>query len=250
MPEPTPPRDPSICFDPDAQCYRMPARPSLSFRRCSEFVESFFEPFDGPKIAEKLVTSYAKYAERTVEELVAEWDKAADDGTAVHGEVQRFIQEGLEPGSLRARHAANWLDAAYPAEDCVRESEVIICHEDLRVAGTADLLVRKISGDRWVLVDWKTNKKIERRPFNNKRGVRGPARAWPDCNYFKYSLQISLYRYVLETRRHLAFDGQLIVHLTEAAAVPIPCDYLRSQVEALIDHDISGPAMFAAFDAL
>lgn len=246
----TNPRTSEVLFDPARHAYHMPERPGLTFRRCSEFVESFFEPFDGPAIAQKLIKNYPKYADRTEEELIAEWEGAAVAGTEVHAQVQRYIQEGAEPTAPRALRAKAWVDEKYPSSDYVREPEVVVHEANLRIAGTTDLLARRMDADTWELLDWKTNKKIETRPFQNKKGIRGPARAWPDCNYFKYSLQLSLYRFLLEHHRGLRFSRQVIVHLTEDGVVPYPCEYLRSQVEAMIDHDISGPAMFAALDAL
>lgn len=240
------PRTPGLSFDPALQSYSLASQPARVFRRCSEFVGSFFDPFDGPAIAKKLVETHDRYRDRTVEDLLAEWAAASDEGTQAHAEVQGWVLGGAEPASPKALAATAWLAENFPSSDFCLEPEVPICDPDLGLAGTADLLVRPKGGDRWVLIDWKTNKKIDRVPFKDKRGVRGPARAWPDCSYFKYSLQLSLYRYLLEGRRGLRFSHQMIVHLTPDGAVPMDCAYGRGHVDLMLDHDMPRPDLFAA----
>lgn len=239
------PRTPDLRFDAERQAYSLSSRPDLVFRRCSEFVGSFFEPFDGPAIAQNLVANHSRYKDRTVEELLAEWDSAAVEGTRAHAEVQDWILAGTEPTSPKALGAVRWLAENYPSAAYHLEPEVPICDPDLRLAGTSDLLARPHHSERWTLIDWKTNKKIEMSPYKDKRGVRGPARAWPDCSYFKYTLQLSLYRYLLESRRGLRFEHQMIVHLTEGGAVVLDCPYHRGHVDLMLDCDMPRPDPFA-----
>lgn len=233
-------RTTDVIFDAERQTYHMPAQPELTFRRCSDFVESFFEAFDGPAIAKKLVTTHPKYADRTAQDLINEWDAAAKAGTQVHGEIQHYIQAGIKPTTPRALHAVAWLDKNYPSADYLRESEVIVFDASLRIAGTLDLLVHPRGGGNVVLIDWKTNKKIDMTPFRDKRGIAGPAKKWPDCHHFKYSLQLSMYRTLLESRESrckLRFDEQKIVHLTEEGANPIPCNHHPKYIKQMIEHD-------------
>lgn len=248
--EPSSPESAEVVFDPASSGYKLIARPDVVFRRCSEFVESFFEPFDGRAIATKLVCSHPRYVDRTVEDLLAEWAAAGEQGTAVHGQIQQYLLRDAAPEDPRAQHAVRWLEATYPKEEFLRMPEVVVHEENMKIAGTTDLLVRRRGGGRWVLLDWKTNKKIETKPFKGKCGIRGPARRWPDCNYFKYSLQTSLYRYLLEEQRGLAFDGQMLAHLTPDGVVPYPCEYLKAQVELMVDYDVSSPGLFAVLEAL
>lgn len=230
-------RTAEVMFDAERQAYVMPAQSDLRFRRCSDLVESFFEAFDGPAIAQKLVTTHPKYAGRTAQELLDEWDAASIAGTHVHSEIQRYIQTGVKPTAPKAEHAVAWLDKNYPSADYLRESEVIVFDASIGLAGTLDLLVHPRGGGSVVLIDWKTNKKIDMVPFRDKRGILGPAKKWPDCHHFKYSLQLSIYRTLLESRCKLNFDEQKIVHLTDDGANPIPCDHHPKYVKNMIEHD-------------
>lgn len=232
-----PVRTTEVRFDAALNNYVMPAQPGLVFRRCSDFVESFFEAFDGPAIAEKLVTKHPRYAGRTAQDLLNEWDAAATAGNQIHAEIQRYIEDGTKPTLPRALHAVAWLDKHYPAAEYIRESEVVVFDASLKLAGTSDLLLRRRAGGFWTLIDWKTNKKIDMVPFRDKRGIRGPARKWPDCHHFKYSLQLSLYRTLLESSRKICFDTQKIVHLTEDGATQILCDHHPKYIKQMLDCD-------------
>ena len=68
--------------------YSLKSDPSLEFTSCTSFIKEFFRKFDAPAVAQKLVSTVPKYANHTIDELLAEWTAAADHGTAVHEELE------------------------------------------------------------------------------------------------------------------------------------------------------------------
>ena len=52
-------------------------------------------------------------------------------------------------------------------------------------------------------------------------------------NFIHYTLQLSLYRYILETYYGLSINNQAIVHLTTKGIVVYNCDYLDTTIEAI-----------------
>ncbi|GIS42763.1 MAG: hypothetical protein Ct9H90mP15_08030 [Candidatus Neomarinimicrobiota bacterium] len=59
-------------------------------------------------------------------------------------------------------YRAEWLKEKKKNPDNTFYSEVIVYSEELKVAGTIDLLVYNKEQDMYHLVDWKTNKRISK----------------------------------------------------------------------------------------
>ncbi len=225
-------RSSEIRFDRNSESYILAARPTLTFKRCSEFVGSFFEEFDRKKVAERLVSTNSNYRGRTAVSLQREWDSARRDGTQVHEDIANSIGNSNAPTLSKSRIAMQWLQQSYP--DYVREAEVIVYDEQLALAGTIDLLLRRKASNRCILIDWKTNRSIAMKAYNDKRGIKGPARSWADCDHVKYSLQLSLYRFILEAHYGFSVDEQFLIHLTDSSAKTIPCVYMKREVAQML----------------
>jgi ATP-dependent exoDNAse (exonuclease V) beta subunit len=65
------------------------------------------------------------------------------------------------------------------------------------------------------LVDWKTNKRIDKNSFRNKKGILPSSEHLEDCNFVHYSLQLTFYRYILERYYGLEIGSQTLFHLKE-----------------------------------
>ena len=87
--------------------YSLKSDPSLEFTSCTSFIKEFFRKFDAPAVAQKLVSTVPKYANHTIDELLAEWTAAADHGTAVHEELEYFISENKAVSLEKSRHGAS-----------------------------------------------------------------------------------------------------------------------------------------------
>jgi len=226
-----------MALDETTHTYRLSREPGLEFVSCTEFIGRFFESFDGPEIAARLVASSPRYRGRTVQSILDEWQQAADDGSRVHAEIEQSLTSERDALSDRASHAVAWLKEALPAARYDYLPERIVYSEELRIAGTVDLVARERDSGDCVLVDWKTNKKITREPFRGKRGIRGPARQLDDCHVVRYGLQLSLYHYLLETEYGIDPGKQLLVHLGPWGAEPIACAYARETVAELLEFE-------------
>lgn len=113
--------------------------------------------------------------------------------------------------------------------------------EGLRIAGQADLIVK--NGNDISILDWKTNKEIKKRSFYNKSKKKNTMMKYPlnnieDCNYQHYTLQLSLYAYILQKLNptfnikelkivHIARDGKQTVYDLE---------YRKNDIERMLKH--------------
>lgn len=77
-------------------------------------------------------------------------------------------------------------------------SEIIVYDEDYKLAGTIDcLLFDPIKNIFW-FVDWKSNKKISE--SNKWSNLLPPLQKYENSDLIKYSLQLSIYRYIVEKK--------------------------------------------------
>ncbi|MBK8660973.1 MAG: hypothetical protein IPN18_03865 [Ignavibacteriales bacterium] len=78
------------------------------------------------------------------------------------------------------------------------------------------LFITPVTG-KYDIYDWKTNKSIDEYGYGGKRGTRPPTYDLPDCNFYHYSLQLSLYKYLLENYHDVKI-GNLISSAFQAGS--------------------------------
>ena len=101
-----------------------------------------------------------------------------------------------EPKAIKA---IEWLNQYKMKASFDIYPEVIVYSEKLKICGTIDLLLFNKTNNKYVIMDWKTSKRISSKAFKNKKGNHPVTSNLDDCNFNHYSLQLSLFRYILET---------------------------------------------------
>ena len=214
--------------------YRLSTHPDHTFTSVTTFIEQFFEGFDAPKVANKLINNYPKYAGRTVESLIADWDAAADHGTKVHHEIEQWVKDGIDPVDSKAINGKDWLHGYSLKSDIDILSEVIVYSTELSIAGTVDILAKDNSTGWYEIIDWKTSKKIEMVSYGQKMGTHDITKNIMDCNFYHYSLQLSLYRYILETYYGIKIHNQLIAQLHDDGVNAHVAPYMKEEIIAML----------------
>ena len=228
--------DTNINLEEKTHEYTLLDRTDVSFTSVTTFIEEFFEGFDALKIAEKLINNYPKYAGRTVESLIADWDAAADHGTKVHHEIEQWIKDGIDPIDIKAINGKDWLNDYKLKSDIDILSEVIVYSTELSIAGTVDILAKDNSTGLYEIIDWKTSKKIEMVSYGQKMGTHEITKNIMDCNFYHYSLQLSLYRYILETYYGLKIHNQLIAQLHDDGVNAHVAPYMKDEIIAMLGY--------------
>ncbi|MCP4181313.1 MAG: hypothetical protein GY756_26420 [bacterium] len=171
------------------------------FISVTAFVESLFKKFD----KEKISYFYAKKHGLSQEKVLLEWDKKASDSRELGTNVHEFCEAYLlnrdlpEPISEKAkllfRHAEEKLEKLLIDFSLV-SSEKIIFSEQIKLCGTADLIMREKSTNRVYLLDFKTNNAIDK---TNKWGkyALSPFSQFDDNNFTHYIIQLNAYRKLL-----------------------------------------------------
>ena len=93
--------------------------------------------------------------------------------------------------------------------------ELKIFDEETRVAGAVDLLAYHIDSGELVIIDYKSNKEIQRYNAYNEYMLK-PLQHLPDINYYHYSLQLNGYQYIIEKNTHLKLrNNHFIIWINE-----------------------------------
>tara|TARA_B100001173_G_C16006767_1_gene555900 strand:+ start:145 stop:924 length:780 start_codon:yes stop_codon:yes gene_type:complete len=201
--------------------YILKDEPDFKFFSVTEFIHRFFEPFDRVGIAKNLIKRSPKYRGKKIDEVLEDWSKGAIRGTIVHNAIEDFIKKNKTPifseHSYMANVAINWIKNIRSKKPGLEFfSEVIVYDKALGVAGTIDLLVYDKEKNIYHIVDWKTNKKINKQPFGNKRGITEASSHIGDCNFNHYALQLSFYKYILERSYNLEVEKLYLFHIKDS----------------------------------
>jgi ATP-dependent exoDNAse (exonuclease V) beta subunit len=177
----------------------------------------------------------------TAKTIQKEWKATGDDGTLVHSIIEKHIlgtlaydEELLAP--KKALNGIAFFNKLFGSFDrATAEPEVRIYDDVHKLAGTVDLVITDKTTGELTLVDWKTNSTISDKDYGkeNPNPITGHL---PDANLTHYTLQLSLYAYILETFYERKVKSLKIVHLTEDKAIPMEVPYMKDIVLEMLAH--------------
>ena len=153
-----------------------------------------------------------------------------------HAELLMNGVEIPEPHSPEFKQVRAIYDALLLRGMTPHRTELCIFHCGLRVAGQIDALFLD-SDSRLVIVDWKRVRNLRTVAFDP---LRYPLDQLPDCNYWIYSLQLNLYRYIVETEYAHNVSGMFlaVVHPDQPSPRLIEVPRLEAEMRALHDFEI------------
>lgn len=206
----------NIDFDAENHSYLIEGLP---VRSVTSILKDFVKPFDSLYWA----TQKAQKDSKNVSEVLEEWNTnnkiSKVKGSLVHAFIQSKLDIAVE-------------DFLYPEETIVKmfgydpiqqpfhkiielvqkflsdiqekmypiASEFIVGDLDLRVCGTIDQLFFNKKSNQLEIWDWKTNKQIRTKSYYNH--IKELSHI-PDTEFDQYSLQLSMYKYILEKNTNI-----------------------------------------------
>ena len=188
------------------------------FMSVTTFVHLFIEPFDADKIITRMLCSpqwsKSKYYGMTREKIKHDWDEnrdaAATAGTKLHYDIECYYNMmRVENSSVEYGHFLAF--ARIFGELVPYRTEWIIYHEQLRLAGSIDMVFKNSDGSVDIY-DWKRVKDITK---NNKYGkwMKGIIEHLPDTNYWHYALQLNIYKAILVEMYNIRVRNLYLVSL-------------------------------------
>lgn len=183
-------------------------------------VHFLFPAFDAYTIISKMMGSKrwtsSPYFGKSPEGIKRGWDRNRDIpasvGTAMHEHIEMYYNdEPHETTSKEFRTFSEYVNDFRDLEPFRREWEIF--DELAMVAGSVDMIYRGPDNPGCVIiVDWKRSKDIK----TSNRWQRGNdplTRHLQDCNFVHYSLQLTLYKNILENRYGRTVTGTFFVIL-------------------------------------
>ena len=217
----------------------------------TRLIEEYANEFDSEGMAEKV----ANKENRSVEEVLAEWKYKADFACAKGSTCHEFVQ------SLWSGNEYKWIDfydnhdynmavikiqnQAHNFENDYKEhlehliDELPIGSEEFDIASCVDhLFYNKLTGEV-VLVDYKTNSYMS--GYNKKaysKKMKVPLNHLNDDALHHYYIQLSIYKYLIETYTPLKIGEMFIVYMSENIEnyeiIEIP--YLEKEVKKILEN--------------
>jgi ATP-dependent exoDNAse (exonuclease V) beta subunit len=262
------PRDRAIHFDEPTHVYTV-KNDSKGYISTTGFLHQFFGHFDADAIISKMMSSpkwkQSKYYGKTAEEIKGEWAEngrvASEAGTAMHLAIEMFLNASPQyrdavtrdlPLTDFAEELAHkyipqetydtiewkyfmrfWKKYGDDLEPYRTEWEVWV--EEIRLSGSIDMIFRRKSDGKFLIYDWKRSKEIKTE--NRFQSGLGPVSHLPDSNYWHYSLQLNVYRWVLEKYYGLEIADMylLILHPNAPSFKRIRLNVLEDEVEGMIN---------------
>ena len=206
---------------------------NVEFQSVTEFIGVFFQEFDEEKIARKLIQT-KKYAQMSIKDILNDWKERRDRGTIIHQQIEHFLLSKNYNQNTNSLDEKSKQGICFLKEKCIPNTdnylfpEIKICSEKLQIAGTIDLLIYNKKNHQIYLVDWKTNLAIKKSGY--KKGLKYPTTTIEDCNYNKYRLQLSMYKYILEKFYLANVGGLYILHLKDNEYDIINCEYQNQMI--------------------
>lgn len=211
----------------------------------TKIIHQFFPEFIANDIAEKK----AEGCPIKRDEILKDWEIRNLSGTAVHNFLEDYVKTGQSPNDNDFQNKADeigtninnlklrFLAGKQFIKDMILGgwkpfiSEWIVWSEELGLAGTIDLAFINDNNEIYI-ADYKCTKRIYQQSWSKKEfngyDLNGipkykytsetafyPIDNLENCNFIKYSLQLTAYKYILEKEYGVNVKGCCLVHLLE-----------------------------------
>jgi ATP-dependent exoDNAse (exonuclease V) beta subunit len=216
----------SIVFNASDHSYKSIDADGIQWVSVTSLVSNFKEPFDSKAVAQRVTKSKkSKWFGISPEKIIELWDsesnRAITLGTFYHNQRESDIcslssieKEGLpipvykpvEEGSVKKAPDQRLTDGIYP--------EHMVYLKSAGICGQSDLV--EVYNSKVDIIDYKTNKEIKTESFKDWEGISKkmlfPVSHLDDCNFNHYSLQLSIYMYIILKHNPKLQAGDIYIH--------------------------------------
>lgn len=214
----------------------------------TSLLHAFFPHFEPDIIIDKMMKSpkwpQNKYYGKTKEEIKAMWNEngrvASEAGTKMHLAIEMFLNDAyhLIPKDVLETPEWKyfikfWKDHGEDLEPWRLEFEVFI--EEIKLAGSIDAVFRRKSNGKFLIYDWKRSKEIKTE--NSFETGYAPLDHLPNTNYWHYTAQLNVYRYILENYYDMEVEDMylVILHPDNKSYKRMRLNRMDDEVELMIE---------------
>ena len=238
------PRDEFITFDEGPHIYTVHG--DSSFTSVTTWVHSHFAHFDADAIIDKMLKSSKmkdpnyKYYNKTREDIKAMWetkrDTSAQAGTNMHYDIECYynnmdvVNDSIEYSYFKQ------FEKDFPDLTAYR-TEWTVYYEEMKLSGSIDMIFENEDGSLQIY-DWKRCQEIKHEASFGKYASTSCISHLPDTNFWHYSLQLNMYKTILERKYGkkvtdlylVCFHPENVYKTYERISVPI----LENEMENLL----------------
>jgi len=208
-------------FDAEQHVYTVDGEPVISV---TTLIAKFFEEFDAEAVINRHYKQWQKnpqspYHGMTKQDIEDSWTAANQEGTWMHSQIEAYFQhEKPSMEELREKDPivfGQFCDFRRTVElDNIYGIELRLGLSGL-IAGTIDLVTINPKTNCLTLYDWKRTKPPQIMPTAwhfNKYGKK-PLHWMKDNKYNRYSVQLNMYKYLVEQHTGLTVEAMYLVQL-------------------------------------
>jgi len=224
-------RDKNISFQDIGHIYTIHGK--QDYKSVTSIIKGYFNAFNADLIIDKMMNSSkwpeSKYYGKTKYEIKKEWKEngeiAAKLGTQMHKLIENYyngINEIVD--SIEYNYFQRFIKD-FPQLKPYR-TEWTIYDEELKISGSVDMLFMNEDGTLSIY-DWKRTKGLEK-STQYKKYAKYPIQHIPDTNFWQYSLQLNLYKLIIERNYNFVVKDMYLVCIH-----PELESYQRDEVETM-----------------
>jgi hypothetical protein len=168
------------------------------------------------------VIDTGKYAGMTREQIRSSWEengrRASNAGTLMHARIEFFYNGWCDhfpyhtPPEYHTQFSAFQKEVVEAQGLVPYRTEWFVFDEDLELAGSIDMTYKASVDDdqKLYIYDWKRSCKLEQKT-NRWESLYSPLEHMPNTKYHQYSMQLNIYRHILEHRYGKRIEGMFLV---------------------------------------
>ena len=218
------PRDEFITFEEGPHIYTIHGK--QGYTSVTTFVHHHFASFDSETIIKNILSSkrhqsdpFYKYFQMTHEQIDAMWEenrvRASTAGTNMHYDIEcYFNKQCVVNDSIEYTYFQKFCDDYVNIDGGLKpyRTEWMVYHEELKICGSIDMIFENEDGTLQIY-DWKRCKSIEYESFGGASGNLPCISHMPDTNFWHYSLQLNMYRRILQDKYDKKVTGLYLMCL-------------------------------------
>lgn len=238
-------RDSHITFDEGPHIYTVNG--DSSFTSVTTWVHSHFGHFDADEIIDKILNGRKwnsdpnyKYYQMTKEEINAMWDEKRDKaslaGTLMHYDIECYYNNmEVKNDSIEYSYFNKFVED-YPELKAYR-TEWMVFYEEMKLSGSIDMVFELPDGTLQIY-DWKRCEEIVFEPFFRKFSHTECIKTLPDTNFWHYSLQLNVYKTILEKKYDKKISGLYLIclHPNQRTYDRIEVPFLDKEMNDLFEY--------------
>lgn len=189
-----------VRFDEESHSYYVEDKLDV-FISVTSLIDLYSHEFESDTISKKTALKKGISQEELLEKWEAKRNASVEKGNYIHDFIENRIklENYQDDTNFYSKERLQFLDFEkdFLKDKLIIYSEKVLYDCNYLLAGTIDCLAYDELNKKLFYIDWKTNEKISF--FNKYKNFKFPLNKYQQCSKEVYSLQLSFYRFIIET---------------------------------------------------